>query len=89
MSVVLHIPCRRAQAYGDAKDSNLGEPGKDINICLKFCLKTFVMLPIPKVLRHTVMPVARKRNGYKFNPIQTQRGGGGGTDSARTDFGRL
>ena len=22
-------------------DSNLGEPGKDINICLKFCLKMF------------------------------------------------
>ena len=26
---------RSAQAYGDAMDSNLGEPGKDINICLK------------------------------------------------------
>ena len=50
MSVVLHIPCRSAQAYGDAKDSNLGEPGKDINICLKSCLKTFVMLHIPKAL---------------------------------------
>ena len=29
-------------------DSNLGEPGKDINICLKFCLKMFVMLHIPE-----------------------------------------
>ena len=37
-------------------DSNLGEPGKDINICLKFCLKMFVMLHIPEALRHTVMP---------------------------------
>ena len=27
---------RSAQAYGDAMDSNLGEPGKDINICLIF-----------------------------------------------------
>ena len=37
-------------------DSNLGEPGKDINICLKFCLKMFVMLHIPEALRHTLMP---------------------------------
>ena len=47
---------RSAQAYGDAMDSNLGEPGKDINICLKFCLKMFVMLHIPEALRHTLMP---------------------------------
>ena len=47
---------RSAQAYGDAMDSNLGEPGKDINICLKFCLKMFIMLHIPEALRHTVMP---------------------------------
>ena len=48
---------RSAQAYSnDAMDSNLGEPGKDINICLKFCLKMFVMLHIPEALRHTVMP---------------------------------
>jgi len=43
---------RSAQAYGDAMDSNLGEPGKDINICLKM----FIMLHIPEALRHTVMP---------------------------------
>jgi len=47
---------RRAQGYGDAMDSNLGEPGKDINICIKFCLKMFIMLHIPEALRHTVMP---------------------------------
>ena len=47
---------RSAQTYGDAMDSNLGEPGKDINICLKFCLKMFVVLHIPEALRHTVMP---------------------------------
>ena len=47
---------RSAQAYRDAMDSNLGEPEKDINICLKFCLKMFVMLHIPEVLRHRVMP---------------------------------
>ena len=47
---------RSAQTYGDAMDSNLGEPGKDINICLKFCLKMFVMLHIPEALRHMVMP---------------------------------
>jgi len=47
---------RSAEAYGDARDSNLGEPGKDINICLKVCLKMFVMLHIPEALRHTVMP---------------------------------
>ena len=47
---------RSAQAYGDAMDSNLGEPGKDINICLKFCLKMFVVLHISEALRHTVMP---------------------------------
>ena len=47
---------RSAQAYGDAMDSNLGEPGKDINICLKFCLKMFVMLHILEALRHTLMP---------------------------------
>ena len=47
---------RSAQAYGDARDSNLGEPGKDINICLTVCLKMFVMLHIPEALRHTVMP---------------------------------
>ena len=35
-------------------DSNLGEPGKDINICLKFCLKMFILLHIPEALRHTV-----------------------------------
>ena len=50
-----------------SQNSNLGEPGKDINICLKFCLKMFVMLQnvcyvnqekmhIPEALRHTVMP---------------------------------
>jgi len=56
MFVMLHIP-RSAQAYGDgAMGSNLGEPGKDINIYLKFCLKMFVMLHIPEALRHTVMP---------------------------------
>ena len=47
---------RSAQAYGDAMDSNLGGPGKDINICLNFCLKMFVMLHIPEALRQTVMP---------------------------------
>ena len=47
---------RSAQAYGDATDSNLGGPGKDINICLKFCLKMFVMLHIPEALRQTVVP---------------------------------
>ena len=47
---------RSSQAYVDAKDSNLGEPGKDINICLKSSLKLFIMLHIPEALRHTVMP---------------------------------
>ena len=47
---------RSAQAYVDAMDSNLGEPGKDINICLKFCLKMFVILHILEALRHTLMP---------------------------------
>ena len=47
MFVMLHILDWSAQAYVDAMDSNLGEPGKDINICLKFCLKMFVMLHIP------------------------------------------
>ena len=45
---------RSAQTYGDAMDSNLGEPGKDINICLKFCLKMFVMLHIPEALRKDI-----------------------------------
>ena len=47
---------RSAQAYGDAMDSSLGEPGKDINICLKSWLKLFIMLHIPEALRDTVMP---------------------------------
>ena len=29
-------------------DSTLGEPGKDINICLKFCLKMFFYVAYPK-----------------------------------------
>ena len=57
ISLRTSLKTRSAQAYVDAMDSNLGEPGKDINICLKFCLKMFFMLHIPEALRpHMVMP---------------------------------
>ena len=45
-----------AQANGDAMDSNFGKPERMYDICLKFCLKMFVMLHIPEALRQTVMP---------------------------------